>query len=706
MSRTGTAVEPSSTQDPAEQTLLQVRGLHVDFTGVPAVRGVDLDVRRGEVLGVVGESGSGKSVTAMAVLGLLPATARARGSVRLGGTELLGRPRAELAKIRGRRIAMVFQDPLSALTPVYRIGDQIAEALLVHQDIGRAAARDRAVELLDLVGIPDPRTRADAFPHEYSGGMRQRAVIAMAIANNPEVILADEPTTALDVTVQAQVLEVLRTAQRETGAALVLVSHDLGVIAGMADRVAVMYAGRVVETAPVDELYARPRMPYTLGLLGAVPRLEADCVRAPLVPVPGTPPAMAALGPGCPFAPRCPLAADECRTTEPELLGREGHLAACHRTALVVGRAPAEVFPVSGLPLPAQAPAPRSERDPVLAVERLVKTFPLLKGGVFARRVGSVYAVDGLDLDIRTGETLALVGESGSGKSTALFEILRMGRPEGGRIELFGQDSGTFGRARAQRVRGEVQIVFQDPMSALDPRMPIGEIVAEPLRAQGAARSRIAARVPEVLRQVGLDPADATRFPHQFSGGQRQRIGIARALATEPRLLVLDEPVSALDVSVQAGVLNLLQRLKAELGLAYLFVSHDLSVVRQIADRVSVLYLGRTLESGPADELFERPLHPYTQALLSAVPLPDPVRERARERIMLAGDPPSPTERHTGCRFRPRCPLYAALDPDSAPAQRCASQEPQPTPAGDRMVACHHVQPGPDLQHPPSGTSR
>jgi peptide/nickel transport system ATP-binding protein len=695
MSRTGIAVEaspvPEPEPDPGGEALLTVRDLRVDFAGVPAVRGVDLEVRRGEVLGVVGESGSGKSVTAMAVLGLLPATATARGSVRLGGAELLGRPRAELAKIRGKRIAMVFQDPLSALTPVYRIGDQIAEALLVHQDLSRAAARSRAVELLDLVGIPDPRTRADAFPHEFSGGMRQRAVIAMAIANDPEVILADEPTTALDVTVQAQVLEVLRTAQRETGAALVLVSHDLGVIAGMADRVAVMYAGRIVETAPVDELFARPRMPYTLGLLGAVPRLDAAGARAPLVPVPGTPPSMAVLGTGCPFAPRCPLATGTCRTDEPELLGFQPHLSACHHADQVFGRTPAEVFPVPEIPVPAQAAAPRAERDPVLRVERMVKTFPLLKGGVFARRTGSVYAVDGLDLDIRAGETLALVGESGSGKSTALFEILRLARPEAGQLELFGREVHALDRGEAQRMRGRIQIVFQDPMSALDPRMPIGDIIAEPLRAQGAPGARIAARVPEVLRQVGLDPADATRFPHQFSGGQRQRIGIARALATEPRLLVLDEPVSALDVSVQAGVLNLLQRLKAELGLAYLFVSHDLSVVRQIADRVSVLYLGRTVESGPADQLFEQPRHPYTQALLSAVPLPDPPRERARERIMLIGDPPSPTERHTGCRFRLRCPLYATLDPDSAPALRCAEQEPEPTAFGDGLAACHHA---------------
>jgi peptide/nickel transport system ATP-binding protein len=709
----------------AGAALLEVRGLEVDFRGVPAVRGVDLTLRRGEVLGIVGESGSGKSVTALAVLGLLPATARVRGSVRLDGRELLGLPASELARVRGRRIAMVFQDPLSALTPVYRIGDQIAEALLAHGRMSRPAARQRAVELLDLVGIPDPRRRADAFPHEFSGGMRQRAMIAMAIANDPEVILADEPTTALDVTVQAQVLDVLRTAQRETGASLVLVSHDLGVIAGMADRVAVMYAGRVVETASAEELFAAPRMPYTLGLLGAVPRLRLEPgAPPPLVPVPGAPPAMAGLGPGCPFAPRCPLAVEACRDAEPELLahvarraehgpeaapgagaegtagngqrngngdGRDRHLAACHRSGEVAGRSPAEVFPLpETVEAEAELPA-REERAPMLRVTGLGKTFPLLKGGIFPRRVGDVRAVDGLDLDIRAGETLGLVGESGSGKSTALYEILRMAAPERGRLELFGRDVTRLAPGEAARLRAQVQIVFQDPMAALDPRMPVGEIVAEPLRAHGAGRARIAARVPEVLRAVGLTAADAARFPHQFSGGQRQRIGIARALATEPRLLILDEPVSALDVSVQAGVLNLLQRLRAELGLSYLFVSHDLSVIRQVADRVSVLYLGRTVESGAADEVFTAPRHPYTQALLSAVPLPDPRQERGRRRILLAGDPPSPIDKVAGCRFRARCPRFASLPVNSAEAALCARVEPEPRSVGrDGVVACHH----------------
>ncbi|MGW4892703.1 dipeptide ABC transporter ATP-binding protein [Kitasatospora sp. NPDC004240] len=711
---TTTLDTPAAGHPAAGTPLLAVRDLHVDFTGprggarVPAVRGVDLTLRRGETLGIVGESGSGKSVTALAVLGLLPGTARVRGSVRLDGRELVGLPGRELASVRGREIAMVFQDPLSAFTPVYRIGDQIAEAVRIHRRVDRATARRRAAELLDLVGIPAPDRALDAFPHEFSGGMRQRAMIAMAIANDPDVLLADEPTTALDVTIQAQVLDVLRTARRETGAALVLVSHDLGVIAGMADRVAVMYAGRIVETAGVDELFAAPRHPYTLGLIGAVPRLDAR--GGPLVPIPGTPAPMADLPAGCPFAARCPLAEPRCATAEPALEetapgvapgGDSGpHLAACVRAGELAERrpAPAEVYPVPALPA-APAPTPRAERAPVLEVTGLTKTFPLVKGTVLKRRVGEVYAVDGVELSVRQGEILGLVGESGSGKSTTLFELLNLTAPESGRIELLGRDVVGLTRAETHRLRAELQIVFQDPMASLDPRMPIGDIVAEPLRAQRAPREEIARRVPELLRQVGLDPAHAVRYPHQFSGGQRQRISIARALAVRPGLLVLDEPVSALDVSIQAGVLNLLQSLKAELGLSYLFVSHDLSVVRHLADRVSVMYLGRTVEHGEVSAVFDHPRHPYTRALLSAVPLPDPAAERARVRTLLAGDPPSPTRRHTGCPFRSRCPAYAALDAalDAERREDCEQRTPPltavaPEPGGtdDHAAACHH----------------
>ncbi|GCD33803.1 oligopeptide ABC transporter ATP-binding protein OppF [Streptomyces chrestomyceticus JCM 4735] len=678
---------PKATGAPAA---LDIRGLDVEFPGPRgprhAVRGVDLTLRRGEVLGLVGESGSGKSTVALAAMGLLPGSTRVAGSVRLDGTELVGAGDAALSRLRGRRIGMVFQDPLSALTPVHRVGDQIAEALRTHQDLSREKAARRAVELLDLVGIPDPRARAAAYPHQFSGGMRQRALIAMAIANDPEVILADEPTTALDVTVQAQVLDVLRTAQRETGAALLLVSHDLGVIAGMADRVAVMYAGRVVESAPAQELFDAPRMPYTAGLLAAVPSIEAVPGRTRLVPVPGTPPDADGLPSGCAFAPRCPLADDACRTAEPALLAvgaGSDHTVACFKEPHRAERA----LPAAETYEPPAAEG-RDHLPHVLRVRGLTKTFPVRGGTVFRRRTGSVYAVDGVDLDIRSGETLGLVGESGSGKTTTLLEILSGTAPEGGHVELLGQDVRTLDRAGRRGLRGAVQIVFQDPMSSLDPRMPVGELVAEPLRAQRVAKDTIAARVPEVLELVGLSAGDAERYPHQFSGGQRQRIGIARALAVRPRLLVLDEPVSALDVSVQAGVLNLLADLRDELGLSYLFVSHDLSVVRHVADRVSVMYLGRTVEHGPAGSVFGAPRHPYTRALLSAVPVPDPARERARERVLLPGDPPSPAERVTGCGFRGRCPLFATLGPDQQ--ARCETQAPSLTAHGPgHTSACH-----------------
>ncbi|MGW7417517.1 ABC transporter ATP-binding protein [Streptomyces sp. NPDC054863] len=696
-----TTASPSTASAPVKtgEPLLQVRDLKVSFQGphgiVPAVRGVDLDLHRGEVLGIVGESGSGKSVTSLASMGLLPDTAIITGSVKLDGQQLLGASDRDMSRIRGNKVAMVFQDPLSAFTPVYRIGEQIVEALRTHTDLSKEKAAQRAVELLDLVGIPNPKARAQSFPHEFSGGMRQRAMIAMAIANDPAVILADEPTTALDVTIQAQVLEVLKTAQRETGAALVLVSHDLGVIAGTADRIAVMYAGRVVETGTVDDVFERPRMPYTLGLIGAVPRVDEpseDGTKAqakPLVPIPGSPSPLQELKGGCAFANRCPMVQDVCRTEDPALLG-DAHLVACHRTDEIVAKnlSPADVYPLPEIPPLAAAAVPRDERKSVLRVTELVKTFPQFKGTAFKRRVGSVYAVDGVDLDIRQGETLGLVGESGSGKSTTLFEILNMAKPESGSIELLGQDTGSLGRAELHKLRSAMQIVFQDPMASLDPRMPIADVIAEPMRALKMEKEKIAEVVPDLLAKVGLDPEYAQRFPHQFSGGQRQRIGIARALSVSPQLLVLDEPVSALDVSIQAGVLNLLQQLKAELGLSYLFVSHDLSVIRHIADRVSVMYLGRTVESGDVDTVFDNPQHPYTKALLSAVPVPDPKRERARQRILLPGDPPSPTDKQTGCRFRGRCPVFLALGAEEQ--KRCTTETPVMTShAADHRAACH-----------------
>jgi peptide/nickel transport system ATP-binding protein len=605
-------------------SLLEVTDLAVTFATdteqVTAVRGLNLRVDAGEVVAVVGESGSGKSATAMAVIGLLPPHAEVSGSVRLDGAELLGLDDAQMSRIRGKKIGTVFQDPMSALTPVYTVGDQIAEALQTHQrGIGRAAARARAVELLDLVGIAQPDRRARSFPHELSGGERQRVVIAIAIANDPDLLICDEPTTALDVTVQAQILDVLKTARDVTGAGVLIITHDLGVVAEFADRAQVMYAGRVVEVAPVETLYRDRRMPYTAGLLGSVPRLDAP-QGTRLVPIQGAPPSLAALPPGCPFAPRCPLAIDECRTAEPPLIevGAD-HTAACIRTDDVAGRTAAEVYGVS-------TESPPVDPDPdaavVIRVTDLVKTYNLTKGVVLRRQIGEVRAVDGVSFELRAGHTLGIVGESGSGKSTTLHQILDLTAPQSGSIEVLGADVAALDRAGRRALRGDLQVVFQDPVAALDPRLPVFDVLAEPLAANGFGKAHIDDRVGELLGVVGLRREDASRYPAEFSGGQKQRIGIARALALQPKILALDEPVSALDVSIQAGIINLLLDLQQQFGLSYLFVSHDLSVVKHLAHEVAVMFNGVIVERGDAERVFAQPRDPYTQRLLAAVPQP------------------------------------------------------------------------------------
>ncbi|MFB7910820.1 dipeptide ABC transporter ATP-binding protein [Kitasatospora sp. NPDC056076] len=692
----------------APAPVLSVRDLRVSFPSeagpVEAVRGIDFDLLPGRTLGIVGESGSGKSATALAVMGLLPPTARLGGRILLGGRDLAAMDDKALSRVRGKDIGMVFQDPMSALTPIYSVGRLLSQALRVHRDLTKQDAWEQAVELLDLVGIPDPRERAKSFPHEFSGGMRQRVVIALAIANKPSVLVADEPTTALDVTVQAQILDVLRLAQRETGAGLVLITHDLGVVAGHADEVAVMYAGRIVEHASVDELFRRPTMPYTARLLASVPTVDSGIER-PLIPVGGEPPSLVGLPGGCPFAPRCAVAQDVCRTTEPVLTapglttpgpttalsGQQHSRVACHRAQEI---ADGTLDPAGeAAPVPPAGAGERTVGEVVLRVEDLVKTFPVTKGALLKRRVGTLHAVNQVSFEVRAGETLGLVGESGSGKTTTLREVLRLRAPEGGRIEVAGTDVATLhSAAQVRELRRDVQIVLQDPTDALDPRLTVFDLLAEPLQAAGADRAAIRSRVTRLLDVVGLDRAMGDRFPAALSGGQRQRVGIARALAREPKLLALDEPLSALDVSVQAEIINLLARLKRELGLAYLLVAHDLAVVRYVSDRIAVMYLGHIVESGATEEIFARPRHPYTKALLSAIPVPDPARERHRERIVLAGEQPSATRLPEGCVFVDRCPLYR--EADEAVRTRCRTERPATAAApdgSDHQYACHAV---------------
>ena len=609
-------------------TLLEVADLNVTFeTGdarVTAVRGTSYHINPGEVVAIVGESGSGKTTAAMAVVGLLPEYTDVSGSVRLHGEELLGRSDQAMSRIRGKSIGTVFQDPMSALTPVYTIGDQIAEAIKVHNGrISRADARKRAVELLELVGIVQPQTRARAFPHELSGGERQRVVIAIAIANDPDLLICDEPTTALDVTVQAQILDVLRTARDVTGAGVLIITHDLGVVSEFADRALVMYAGRPVEIAGVEELYRDRRMPYTAGLLGSVPRLDA-AQGTRLVPIPGSPPTMTSLSPdACQFAPRCPLAISECRSAEPDLVTiRDGHSAACIRTGDVAGRSAAEIYGVSTQPVSVDTAI--GEPAVVLEVTDLAKTYPLTKGVILRRRVGEVLAVDGVSFTLEQGRTLGIVGESGSGKSTTLSQILELATPESGVIEILGADVAALDAAARRKLRTELQVVFQDPVASLDPRLPVFDVIAEPLVTNGFDRRRCEERVAELLKIVGLNNADASRYPAEFSGGQKQRIGIARALALQPKILALDEPVSALDVSIQAGIINLLLDLQQQFGLSYLFVSHDLSVVKHLAHRVAVMYRGKIVEQGDGEQVFTNPQHEYTKRLLAAVPRAHP----------------------------------------------------------------------------------
>jgi peptide/nickel transport system ATP-binding protein len=640
--------------------LLEVKDLRTYLgqgdTAVRAVDGLDFSIYRGETFVLLGESGCGKSMTALSLMRLLPPSGRIiAGRVMLDGHDLLKLPEAAMRAIRGGRIAMIFQEPQSSLNPVLTVGAQIGEALACHKGLKGAAQRARVLKLLDAVGIPDRARRYHEYPHQLSGGMKQRVMIAMALAGEPDLLIADEPTTALDVTIQAQVLELLQQLQQEMGMAILLITHDLGVVAQMADRVGVMYAGHIVEQRDRAPFFKAPAHPYSRKLFDSLP--ERGKRGQVLSVIRGTVPSLTHAFPACRFESRCDSAWETCRRVAPGwtlLLPAQGVRCHLHDPRYKDTRPPSTRDP-SAPTLKTWAEA-AIDGQGLLAVQGLKVHFPIRKG-ILQRVVGQVRAVDGISLDIARGATLALVGESGCGKTTAGKGILRLIEPTEGTVCFNSENLIALKGQDLRRRRADIQFIFQDPYSSMNPRMMIADIIEEGMIAQriGKTKAEREARVDELLQQVGLRPEEVKyRYPHEFSGGQRQRICIARALAVNPKLIICDEPTSALDVSVQAQILNLLKELQNRLGLAYLFITHNLAVVEYLAHYVAVMYLGRIVEQGTVDEVLKQPKHPYTRALLSAVPVIDPGTKR--EVIRLTGDLPSPADPPAGCHFHPRCP--------------------------------------------------
>ena len=670
--------------------LLEIEDLRTDIrlraATVHALDGVSLTVEAGECLGIVGESGSGKTMTALSIMQLLPPGGRiVGGSITLGGEDIAAMDDRGMRQIRGNEIGMIFQDPMTSLNPTMTIGDQIAETVILHRGADKKTALARAVEVLGLVGMPHPAERVGNYPHQLSGGMRQRVMIAMALACEPKLLIADEPTTALDVTIQKQILELIDDLRRRLGMAVILVTHDLGVIAGRADRATVMYAGKVVETTTTQRLFANPRHPYTEALFGALPENAVDGSQR-LYSIPGMPPDLTEPPPACRFAPRCRYAQDACRESEPPLDGSSSdHLYRCFfpvgRDAQARDESDATVASVAAaLAVPAQRPP---EDGFVLAADHLVKNFPVTANGVLQRKIGEVSAVADVSFSIRFGQTFGLVGESGCGKTTVGRLIAGLETANGGSLVVDGEDFLQLSkRDRRQRSR-KVQLIFQDSYGSMDPRMRVGSILREPLTIQRiGSRQDQGDQIAAMLDEVGLPRAAVDRYPHEFSGGQRQRLGLARALIMRPKLVIADEPVSALDVSIQAQILNLMLDLQRDLGLTYLFISHDLSVVRYVSDTIGVMYLGKLVELGPADDVYYRPVHPYTKGLIDAVPVADPVAARGREDKGVAGELPSAINPPSGCRFRTRCPRAQELCAELEPPLRLFSEH-------GHLAACH-----------------
>jgi peptide/nickel transport system ATP-binding protein len=663
-------------------SLLQVEDLHVHFDTsrgvVRAVEGVSYTIQPGEIVALVGESGCGKSVSALSIMRLLakPAGRVARGRILFEGRDLLTLPEPDMRAIRGRDISMIFQEPMTSLNPVLNIGAQVMEPLQIHLGMSDKEARERAVELLQLVGITDGERRLAQYPHQFSGGMRQRVMIAIGLACNPKLIIADEPTTALDVTIQAQILELMKDLSRRLNIALLVITHNLGIVARYADRVNVMYAARIVEEGTAEQIFTSPRHPYTVGLLRSVPRLDRPKEQK-LETIEGLPPNLLDPPKTCRFAPRCPHRIAVC-DIDPPLFETDspGHRSACHR---------AMELETLGRETPKRAPEavqsrPADGASALLSVRGLTKHFEVHGRGLTGGKA-VVRAAEDVSFDIARGQTLGLVGESGCGKTTVGRLILKLEEATSGEILFSGHDVVKASGPEMKRLRTQIQVIFQDPFSSLNPRMTVGQIIAEPMQVYKIAdRKRARDRVAELLEQVGLYAYMAERYPHQLSGGQRQRVGIARALAMNPAFIVCDEPVSALDVSIQGQIINLLEELQERLGLTYLFIAHDLAVVRHISHRVVVMYLGRVMEVADRDDLYAKPLNPYTQALLDAAPVPDPVVERARSPRALRGELPSPLNPPAGCVFSSRCP-YAI---DACRAQMPPLVELRP----NHFVAC------------------
>jgi peptide/nickel transport system ATP-binding protein len=756
---------------------IQDLSTHIKLTSsvVQAVGNVDLHVEAGETLGIVGESGCGKSMTGLSIMGLLPPGGSiVSGSIKLNERELVGLKDEQMRQVRGNEVAMIFQDPLTSLDPTKTIGYQVAEPVRLHRKASKAQALDRAVEVLSLVGLPRPKERLRDYPHQLSGGLRQRVMIAMALACEPKLLIADEPTTALDVTIQAQILALLRDLKDRLGMAMLLITHDMGVIAGHADRVNVMYAGRVVETAEVSQLFREMHHPYTQALLASIPQLKQDANKA-LHAIPGLPPDLTHPPQGCRFAARCSRASDKCRTEEPPLAGKTyEHRFACwhpvdgplvlatigeagpdaESTGLVasdaesmaeaaddkagyvtdaaladadpvlVNAVPADPVLVNAVPAEPGSAEPKepepvlvaaglevtadgrlevteraveaavtngdgAEGTPLLDIRNLVKEYPITSGAILQRKVAAVHAVSDVSFSVPAGTTFGLVGESGCGKTTIGKMIVALERPNSGAVTLGGVDMSKLRGGELRRKRRDLQLMFQDPHSSLDPRMRVGTIIGEPLAVQHLGSRRAQRdRVFELLGEVGLPRNAVERYPHEFSGGQRQRIGLARALTLNPRLIVADEPVSALDVSIRAQVLNLMKRLQASHGLTYVVISHDMAVVKYMAERIGVMYLGKLVEAGSGRDIYERAAHPYTAGLIATIPLPEPDAERAKTGAAIKGELPSPVNPPSGCRFRTRCQFAQ---------ERCAAEEPKLRSFGPgHMAACHFPLQNPD----------